>query len=263
MVKNEYLSTSYKGIEIDVTYDTDCGDPFKEWDGLYPTMTIYSGYKTDYSDGDIYNYVTNFLTDNQIIRHQNKIMFVMSNYFDKSDLDSELTRDEKVDQIRDFIDEYIRDEMGNLVTFCQVFKIKHHYETSYGTCQGEWANVFICWTPEYEKITGESYKKVTKESLKETFDLFTNWAWGNVFNVSCDYIGESCGGFYGEKEAEDQVEEVKKMIDESLNSDVKSYILRMKEMIKNRVPLYYRNEISAEYYADENFRQNINSLKKK
>lgn len=227
MVKNDYLSTSYKGIEIDVTYDTDCENPLENWDCLYPTMTIYSGHKTDYSDGDIYNYVTNFLTDGQIIRHQNRLFNLMSDYYDSSEV-YDLSSSEKSDKIRDFIHDFIRDDIENLVAFCDEFKIKHYYGESRGYSQGEWADVFICWTPEYEKITGESYKDVTKESLKGTFDLFTNWAWGDVFNVSCDYVGEICGGFYGEKEAEDQVEEVKKMIDESLNSDVKSYILRMK-----------------------------------
>lgn len=179
--------------------------PFDSMDLLYPTITDYK----DYSDGDIDRYLSNYLSFNQVRKHQVKICSLLG--IDYKELRNDYPESEhRINSLMDDLDSFIRYSMKNKASFCNEFGIKHLYRLSRGYSQGDASWVFICWTPEFEKLTGLSYNKVTESDMEGTFKLYGYWAWGDVFGfeivdqTTCEHCGEthekdidSCWGFYG------------------------------------------------------------------
>lgn len=190
---------------LKIVHDSSPQNPFENGDCLFPTITEYK----DYSKGGIDSYLQNYLSYNQIVRHQKRLCNMM-------DIDyTELYNDypESSDRINSIIDslfEFISESMDNKETFCNEFDIKYLYKITRGYSQGDASNVFITWTPEFEKVTGLSYNKVTYSDMEATFKLYGYWAWGDVYGfevveeTTCNHCGEtheeeidSCWGFYG------------------------------------------------------------------
>ena len=61
---------TYKGIDIEIVNDTKAANPYKEWCGCVPLIELYEGCLVDYSKGDINIFLSDFPSDNQIVRHQ-------------------------------------------------------------------------------------------------------------------------------------------------------------------------------------------------
>jgi hypothetical protein len=242
MKKVDYLSTQYKGFDIDVAHD-DCPiNPFEEWDCEFPLMYYYDRHYTDYSKGDIDDFLVGFLSYNQLVYHQKRVSELI-------DFDIEwykihgYTSSEIIDSLRDALHEYITDSISNREKFCLEFGIKHYSGTSRGYSQGDWADVFICWTPEFEKTTGLKYEDVTDEMLEGTFETYSAWAWGDVYDIRVEKIDFYVGEYFGEKHVEDGIEEAKSEIDSYLKRKNKELQDKVKELIKNKVPFSNREEI--------------------
>ncbi len=74
---------------------------------------------------------------------------------------------------------------------------------SRGYSQGDWAAVFVAATPAWAKEVGAPKESLARQ-CKGTFDLYTAWAWGDVYGVSEiirpngeEMADGSCWGFYG------------------------------------------------------------------
>ena len=213
------MGTKYR-IKI---WQDECAEcPFESWDGE-PDLMYESGRNncTDYSNGNIVEFIKQFPTNNQIIKHQKQLCEILD--IDHEYLcERELTKDEKADEIRW---EITTDRAINELTqLCEVFKIPHHNYTSTGYSQSDWADVLIVLTDEFYLKTGAD-RRNAKDILIGTVKLFDAWAWGDVYgftvekavemvkltredfnegkfeNVDDDLEWEdvdSCGGFYGE-----------------------------------------------------------------
>ena len=157
-MKNKYLSTAYKGVNINVIYEECSINPFEDWDGLSPLITEGGrNYNSrDYSDGAILNYLRNYLTENQIIHNQKRIVELLDIpcFYDEVFE----TKDEKLDYLYIEIESFLNASISNMEKFCIEFKIKHYCNWSRGNSQGDAINCFLCWTPEYEKDMGISYE---------------------------------------------------------------------------------------------------------
>lgn len=188
----------HRGIEITIKYDEESYNPFKEHDCHFPLMYRNSDGRTDFSNEEIISFLEGYLTYNQIRRHQKRLLKMMG--YDVEDYLSDYPRTEydRTEIIQDDLFSWFVDSFSNLSKFCQEFEIKHYSGTSRGYSQGDWADVFVCWTPEFEETTGVKYKDVTEASLKNTFDLFTNWAWGDVYCYTIEETEDSYGCFYGD-----------------------------------------------------------------
>lgn len=75
--------------------------------------------------------------------------------------------------------------------------------TSRGHSQGDYAEVFLAALPAWIQETGIAAENIPA-SLKCSFDLYTAWAWGDVYGVSeiirpdgTEIEDGSCWGFYG------------------------------------------------------------------
>lgn len=242
----DYLSENYKGVDINVHYDTYPDNPFDVFDILYPTIVDTGGWVpnvTDYSNGDILEYLTSFLTKGRIKLHQNKLIDMMDDDLSYYEFEN---FNQKYEYIVDLVVEWITNCPANMAKFCELFKIKHLYTQSKGYSQGDCADVFCCWTPQFEQITGVTYKKSSVEGMQETVDMWGAWAWGNVYRIVCDEVDENCSGFYGDSDAKDGINEMISLIDDKIESDVKKYIERSKTLLKNHVPYNTRKKLLDE-----------------
>lgn len=79
------------------------------------------------------------------------------------------------------------------------------YQESRGHCQGDVTLCLVILTDEWFKMTGANRDK-SKEICQQTIDLYSAWAWGDVYGVSeiTDPDGNeiedalaACWGFYG------------------------------------------------------------------
>jgi len=246
---------NYKGFEIEIHQDSDYQNPFEDWDGEFPLM--YDGGRNmgsdDYSKGDIDNYLKYYLSDNQITKHMSKVLKMIE--LPKQDFDSdypsgEWTKSERRGVLWEKLADWITESLDNRASFCAEFGIKYYCGSSSGYSQGDWAEVFICWTPEFAKITGHEYKDVTDEGLKGTKKLFDSWAWGDVYGYNIEEVPghNSCWGFYGDDiEKNGLMEVARNCIDSHLNWIKKQELEKQKKreskikaMIKHHVPLQYR-----------------------
>jgi hypothetical protein len=256
-MKNAVETIDYKGFEIEIHLDSDYSNPFEDWDCEYPLMCTFDSGIQDYSKGTIDTYLCSYLSSNQITRHMNKVLEMIN--WTKEDFDfsyplGEWSKSERQDQLSDLLSEWICERLENRASFCSSFGIKHYYGSSCGYSQGDYSKVFICWTPEFGKVTGHEYKDVTEESLKSTKELFDAWAWGDVYGYNVDGLHGvlgSCWGYYGnDHNKSGLLEAAKDEIDCHLNwakeQELKAEKKRqgkIKAMIKNQVPLQYRTTI--------------------
>lgn len=199
-----------KKLKLKIIHDNSPECPFDNTDGLYPCITE----NKDYSDGDIDRYLSNYLTRNQMVRHQKKLCRMIDIDYQGFCMDYPES-DERIDTLSDELSEFIGYSMENKAEFCELFNIKHLFQISRGYSQGDSSEVFICWTTEFENISGLSYKDVTYSDMEGTFKLYGYWAWGDVFGFKviekekCDVCGhwkkteiESVWGFYGQNHFE-------------------------------------------------------------
>jgi hypothetical protein len=238
---------NYKGFDINIYHVSSPENPFENWDCNYPLIANYNRYDQDYSKGDIDHYLKYYLSSNQLTRHMGKIFELIS--YSKGEFDSEYppgdwNKSERQDIIFEKLTDWITESIDNRREFCSAFGIKHHCSSSRGYSQGDYADVFICWTPKSEKIAGVKYEDVTEEALESTKYLFDSWAWGDVFGYEIDGIdnmSDSCWGFYGnDHKKSGLIEHAEGAIDWRIRQTKKKKEKKLKAFIRNRVPLQYR-----------------------
>ena len=232
----------YRGFDIEIHQDLYPMNPFTDCDGEYPLMYTNRDGVTDFSDGNIDTYLNNYLTDGQVTRHQAKILDLIGVERDCFNMDypiGDWTKEERADILRQQLSDWISESIDHRVYFCEAFEIKHYYGTSKGHYQGDCADVFICWTPEFERVTGRNYETVTAEDMECSFAMFGHWAWGEVYGFNIAGL-DSCWGFYGDIVGSGLLVEAKHQIDYHLEAGRKKHIERAKELIRNRVPLAKR-----------------------
>lgn len=207
---------------IEISHCDWAENPFEAWD-CEPELMYQYGRESvnDCSDGGIVEFIKQFPTDGQIIKHQKVLCDILE--IDHGYLcERELTKDEKADEIRWEITSSLR--VDQLAKLCELFKIPHlNYESS-GYSQGDWCDVLLVCTDEFFKTTG-CKRKDADEILKGSKKLFDAWAWGDVYQFTVEKATEvvkltkedynagkfenleevlewdyddSCGGFYGE-----------------------------------------------------------------
>jgi hypothetical protein len=241
-------SIEYRGFTIELVNDQNADNPFEEWDCNLPLMASYGRNEgKDYSKGEIYKYLCSVPTDNQIIRHQK----VIAELFEDIDLDyfkdNDFSKQEKIDEIRGYI------EKGNasfdqLETYCNLFKIPALSTSRNGYSQGDYSNLFICYTKEFENRTGCLISVVDELFLSSTADLYGHWAFGDVYGYNVEEINDSCYGFYGyDHEKSGLLENAKNGIDCHLERVKKERFAKIKQLIRAKVSLILRPNLIHEF----------------
>ena len=233
---------NYKGYKIQILHDESPQNPFEEWDCNLPLAQNSTHGLKDYSDGDIARYLSNILTDNQILRHQRTIA-------DAFDIDLEYMKtyefgvDQKIGDIR--LEIYSSTDFNAWEVICKLAKVPYLNTNSRGYSQGDYADVFTCYTKEFERVCGPAKEEVDLESLQANVGLWSAWAWGDVYGyvIDEDKLENSCWGFYGDNQTSGILQEAQGVIDHHIQEKRLSRIKKIKQLIKANVPFMYRTQI--------------------
>lgn len=229
---------NYKGFDIKISHQLYAENPFEEWDDCMPLISKSDGYVQDYSKGDINDYLSDILSDGQIIRHQKELAEVL-----EMNLEDYETKEDKIDDIRSEIGS--TEDFDALAVVCKLSNTPYKNTSSRGCSQGDHAYIFTCYTKRFETITGCTLQQIKEnDSLKNAVDLFGYWAWGETYKFYIPEIEDSCGGFYGSDHKESGLLEMAiDSIDGHLESVKRKKQKKVKQLIKNRVPHIYRKSI--------------------
>ena len=196
--------TAHLEYRIRIVHDSNAMNPFEDWDCEYPLIYESGRYNKDYSDGEIDRYLSDYLSYNQIIFHQKKILSLIDDEYLNQDVLAAEDKDDKVNIIADALHTYINENIENKVNFCEAFNIKHYSSTSKGYSQGDWADVLIVPTQENANKLGYKIEDVTEDQLHATFELFGYWAWGDVFGFIIEQKREFTKIYANGDETEDE-----------------------------------------------------------
>ena len=240
-MKDIIKTIEHQGISINIHLDTDPRNPYEEWDGNMPLM-YSSGRRsevTDYTKGDISEFLKNFPSDNQIIRHQS----YLAELFEDIDLEymTEWTKSEKAGEIRYYIGNCT--DFDVLESYCNLFKIPCLNTCSRGYSQGDYADLFFCYTDKSATETGLKKKDYINQ-FEGAKKLWAAWAWGDVYGYNIPEIGESCWGYYGDDHKESGlIEGAEDQINWYIENKRKTKQSKLKTLVKNHVPLDKREQI--------------------
>lgn len=180
------MATKYR---IKIWQDEFAECPFESWDCEPDLMYESGGWNriiTDYSQGKIVEFIKQFPSNGQIIKHQKQLCDILDINYEYL-CERELIKDEKADEIRW---EITKDcSINQLAQLCELFKIQHHSYTSTGYSQGDWADVLIVLTDEFYEKTGCD-RRNAKDILSSTTKLFDSWAWGDVYGFTVEKATE-------------------------------------------------------------------------
>lgn len=225
----------YRGIPFEIWHDEYPINPFEEWDCEPPTMTSYDRNNTDYSKGAINNFLSNEITDGQLLRHQKNLLELL-----ELNLEDYECKEDKISDMRYEISN--TEDFKILAEVATITKTKHSLTYSRGYSPGDYADLFILITPDYLKLTGVNPKDVDDEFFESTAELWGNWAWGSVYGFTID-DEDSCGGFYGDDhDKSGLLDHVKAEIDATISQQEERRLKRLKTMIKNNVPITHRKK---------------------
>jgi len=243
----------YKGLTINIIPDSDCQNPFDDWD-CEPPLAVYN-------DGRISEYAVQYgsvfsdlpsLSAYQIRKHLPAIL-AMTGCKDRKELveaGSEYS-DDSTERINYAIHQHIQYEYASnqLDIICELYNmagIPALCKDVHGCSQGDWAKVLAVATPEFQEAcgNGKNYWK-DPQTLKGSIQLFEDWAYCNVYGYEVeDADGEvvrSCWGFFGDYDNEyGALSEARGEAESHANSLKLERIEQIKTWIRNRVPFQYR-----------------------
>jgi hypothetical protein len=238
-MQDTYETIEYKNRQINIYQESYAENPFENWDCNPPILVNYDRSLTSYGKqyGDLSDVPT--LTREQIKANLSDIISLC----DCQNL-LELTENRRdyynlTDCINDRISEFINDSYTSerIDLLAEVYKFAGFVVlngSSRGYCQGDCAEVLIVATKEFLDATGAKIE--SEKDLQSTLDLYSAWAWGDVFYYNIDEIDESCGGFYGtDHEKSGLLEMAKNAIDCYESDKLKKRVSRTKRYIKNKV----------------------------
>ena len=208
----------YKGYTIEIENDTNATNPFTDWD-FEPLLFVLNDGQLSYYEGNEHHtshYYAPDLTREEARQHWREftgftsIFDFMRCYHYIQD-----------DTFEGFLNGYINDQIQHNCTESEklewlnkVFTAKGwpcKLSSSQGYSQSCYAEVLVVLTPEWFKSTGCNPGDDHEPTLQGTIDLYTAWAWGDVYGYvikksnECEHCHhdepeevDSCWGFYGD-----------------------------------------------------------------
>lgn len=193
------------GKVLKIHKDQDAANPFTEWDGNWDMWTHTSDHTIEYATSSFREIIEETLKEKSEIHntwyeaHLDTIRNYCLDFDDGRFLDAladslECAFDDAIEQL----EEYIDGGLPEMSDFCDEFDVPHYYNTS-----GRYSEVLIIPTKDKVKEFGRDVTDDFSSELLNQFELYENWAWGNVYYFSIewedddDYL-DSCGGFYGQ-----------------------------------------------------------------
>lgn len=215
----------YKGYKIKIAQDEGPENPFEAWDCEPPLLTFYGGrhsYAKAYNDApESWWDVLRLLPDTIWKRGQRVAFlkeFILPLGVSMRDYAEEVHRVGELDACATYLGEHLGEKPDGWGSACEWFEtaeallnyggIPCLYEQSNGYCQGDTTLCLVVLTPEWYEKTGAPKENAQKD-CQGAIELYSAWAWGDVYGVSeitaprpDDEDGEelehgSCWSFYG------------------------------------------------------------------
>ena len=237
----------YKGHKINITQSDFIENPFENWDGL-PCIVVESRNSNYEGNKDsVLNYLVKYLTDNQVIYHQKKLLELGGESVENFNIEYPLkdySKGERVESLRYLLSTFLADSISNMVKFCEIFKIDHYSETSKGYSQSDWYDVLLI-----DIDQDVDYPNGVDTYFESAFDLFTAWCWGDVYQYRIDGLTSDCYGvFYGSDHMESGLlESAKEAINSELDSDIselfEKYDSDTETLVKKLEGLGYESDV--------------------
>lgn len=256
----------YRGFIIRAAHDSDSENPIECWDGHWPMIvggsrdnrqTVYDRTK----GGVPVDAPLDRFTDEQLVHDQIAIATTFGTTISEL-LSSGLNAALKYSRDADLLRRMFEDELGNVpdshrlahyALLYALLGIAHLETTVHGYSQGDQQDVLIVATPEAIK---EMRPDVTPEDLTKDMqsqaDLYEAWAYGNVWGyVIEDVAGAAipdgvCFGYYGDVDDSGLEEAAIEAVDCHLDACRRARQTKLKELIRNRVPLHLRPHLLEE-----------------
>lgn len=259
----------YKGHLINILQDEDPRNPFTDDDGNPAILSEVQGYGDRYNinlysnsplfgQRDFYNWQTVF---NSIIYFYGFDLAKFANFLDKALIiaDKKLFLKEYAKLQKEGQDsndacvnamQEVSEGMGfeffsraAVAYLLEAYDIKYFCYDSKGDSQGDFRRVLIVADDNFFKVTG--CKKEQAESIfKSSKEMFDAWLWGRVAGFFIPSIEESCWGFYGDNyEESGLLPQARIEIERHISFLIKQKAKRLKQLLKNRVPLHIRADI--------------------
>lgn len=246
-----YQTTEYRGYTIDIDYDQDAECPWHSWDGCTPLLAYTSDGVRPY--GDIPTGVPELTRgDLQTVLSAEKMLEYTTGYTTWQKLREDWPTwhsPSMLDAYQLAVEHYF-DGLSNTDKLDLLHTIYHDVKgwpaylcARNGYYQRDWAELLIVCTPEFAKAMGIK-GPVSIDSLKGEADLWAAWAYGDVYGYNIEEIDDSCWGFYGsDHDKSGLMEYATNAIDCHIEHKRKARIEKLKELVRNHVPLYKRPQI--------------------
>lgn len=240
----------YRGITIRAVRDESPSNPFEDRDSE-PPLAFYSD-RSISGDSSIFDPLGD-ASDAWISRNWRKLAKAIG--LDESAHDKEAREgggnlsDTRRELFNDHLDRGIPNVSDRFEAIANVWTLRGVEALtadSRGYSQGDWATLLIVATPEWAANVGAPRESHAKQ-LAYAAKLWGYWAWGDVYGYVIDLPdGDSCWGFYGSDFTESGLEEAAcNAVDRALANQMRRKVERLKELIRNRVPLDRRGAILA------------------
>lgn len=239
----------HNGYRIRAEQDCSPENPLEAWDGEWPTLVRYDRDTKTYDKvpGSQIPHVIHRFSDEQLVHDQIGIAKALNTSIASLAIDwmHALDHDDPppnyihdADALRDVFERQMgevddSDQFGVLAALYVLLGIPALEYNSRGHCQGDYAELLIVATPEACAKFGTPSSTLGvganahveaywEQSLKSTGDLYSAWAWGDVYGYVIeqpvyDEDGEieeweeiehgSCWGYYGDDHAESGLED--------------------------------------------------------
>lgn len=264
----------YRGLIIRVVQDSDCSNPWQDTDGMAPLLWTGGDGWNDESDAyDIESPLVRF-SDYQLGRKWRQLCQALD--VDPVAREVEIKADQRVcggrlaDHRRDILELILSelkpagrsrgaacDYLAALETLWQLAGIEALDFERNGYSQGDSVRGLLVALPEWRKAMGIAKGADMKADLEAQADTFGAWVFGDCYGYvieQADADGnpdgeplDSCWGFIGDDFTKGGLaEQAKDSADYILKAAAKRKAERLKELIRNHVPLHARPAILAD-----------------
>jgi hypothetical protein len=257
----------YRGLTIRAVQEEQAPNPWQDWDGNVPLIWTSGDGLNDDAQGEDIESPLSSKSPAWISRHWPELVRIVAPEYAPDVLASEALEEygrPAGEAKRSKLEELLAEDKpsgryGCWSQACTYFDKLEALWTMLGVpaldfqrngySQGDSVRGLLVATPAWQKKLGACY--TSGDELKSQADLFGAWAFGDVYYfVIEDSEGElldSCGGYYGTDFGESGLaESAKESADAILEAAAKRKADKLKELIRNRVPLALRPALLEE-----------------
>lgn len=205
------------GYTAEIATDEIPGNPFEDWDGCEP-VTCFDGdrpglWSPDGEAPETLASIFDRIPASRFRTRKGRESIAQAAGIDLAQVSTPETPGRHGDEWKEAMAEALPEEpyrswrdagdyFDALESLCRFLSVPCFSGISRGYCQGDAVRVFVMAPPEWVEKVGAGGDLAA--GCKATFDLFTAWAWGDVYGVASirrpngeELEDGSCWGFYG------------------------------------------------------------------